>query len=289
MAEFLEERLPVDVRMGATYADDYDVEIVTTTGGQEYRALIQPFPRREFSVAYTDDAAALWSAILALYHRAYGRLAGFRVRCLDDYSTNGMTGIPTHADQPLEKLSASLYRLQKAYGAGASPLGIGLPVRTLFKPVSGTVKVAVAGKNFVAPTNYSVDHSTGKITFVSKTLGIAGINKAYPATITTGAHPFGGDDWLHVSGVAGMTEINGLRVRVVGELPGSITVDLDTTGFSTYTSGGTLNTLPQAGESVTGGCEFDIPCRFNSRIDVRHISRWLREAGAVDLIELINP
>ena len=95
MPEFLSERLPVDVRMGASYADEYAVEITTTAGGAEYRRLIHGFPARRFTINYTllrDDLAA---RVLALYHRAYGKFAGFRVRCADDFSTNNHTGAPT--------------------------------------------------------------------------------------------------------------------------------------------------------------------------------------------------
>ena len=50
-----------------------------------------------------------------------------------------------------------------------------------------------------------------------------------------------------------------------------------------------LNTRPQTGELVYAGCEFDLPCRFNSRIDVAHVGAEVREAGTIDIIELVVP
>jgi hypothetical protein len=50
-----------------------------------------------------------------------------------------------------------------------------------------------------------------------------------------------------------------------------------------------VNSQPQAAETVTGGCEFDLACRFNSRVDVAHASLAVREAQSVELIELLNP
>jgi hypothetical protein len=50
MAAFLEERFPVDVRLGMSYADEYAVEITTTAGGAEYRRLIHGFPARRFTI-----------------------------------------------------------------------------------------------------------------------------------------------------------------------------------------------------------------------------------------------
>ena len=78
---------------------------------------------------------------------------------------------------------------------------------------------------------------------------------------------------VHLSGVVGMTEINGLRGIVLSQTSGSITVDIDSSGFSAYSSGGVVNTRPQDGETVTGGCEFDIPAHFAAPIDVTHVTR----------------
>ena len=113
MADFLEERLPVDVRMGASYADEFQVEITQTSGGSEYRRLVHQYPVRHFTIHYTLTTTDLWSRPLALYHRAYGMLAGFRVKVKDDFSTNANTAAPTAFDQPLLMLSAGVYQLQK--------------------------------------------------------------------------------------------------------------------------------------------------------------------------------
>ena len=285
---FLEERLPVDVRMGARYGDDYDVEIVTTVGGQEYRSLVQPFPRREFTIEYNGDLDHLWNGIVALYHRAYKSLAGFRVRCLDDYSTNGHTGAPTATDQPLALVSTGVYQLQKQYGAGASPLAIGLPVRTLFKPVAGTVKAAIAG---ALQPGISVDTTTGRVTFQNKSASVTAVTKAAQAVATVGAHSFVVGDSVVFTGfdAGSMFQLNNVRAAVTATTATTITVAIDSTTFSTFTTGGSVNTRPQAGEAVTGGCEFDIPCRFNSAIDLTHLARWVRETGQIDLVELLNP
>ena len=116
MAEFLEEVLPVNVRMGASYTDAYEVEITQVAGGGEYRKLTHQFPVRSFHINFTmlrDDMA---SKVLAVYHRAYGMYAGFRVKCLDDFSTNNHRGVPTSTDWILPKISSGVYQLIKGYG-----------------------------------------------------------------------------------------------------------------------------------------------------------------------------
>ena len=138
MAEFLEERLPVGVRMGASYGDEYAVEITENAAGAEFRRLVTPFPKRRWSVEYTQATSALWDNVVALYHRAYGTYAGFRVHCIDDNSTNGRAGQPTATDQVLALVSAGVYQLQKStapgpprwpWAAQAHPLQSRWPVR----------------------------------------------------------------------------------------------------------------------------------------------------------------
>ena len=206
---FLEESLPVSVRLGASYSDEYAVEITRTASGQEHRKLIHPFPVRRFSVHYTKTKGDIYEQILALYHRAYGKFKGFRVRAMDDYSTNGATGTPTASDQLLPRLSAGVYQLQKTYGAtGAS--------RTIYKPVSGTVVLAGDGLSIpeALVDGFTVDTTTGQIT---------------------------------------------------------------------------VDPAPAEGVAITGGCLFDIPCRFDGEIDITPLSPNYAETGEIAIVELINP
>ena len=287
---FLEERLPQEVRMGALYSDDYNVEIIKTASKAEHRRLIDPYPQREATIHYTQKTDDLWNKVVSLFHRAFGMFAGFRVRNMDDFSTNDHTGAPTAFDMPMALISSGVYQLQKQYGIGGTPLPIGFPVRTIFKPVAGTVLVGVSGVA-IAASGWSVDVTTGLVTFsANKTATITGITKAASAVISCAGHAFTSGESVYLSGVAGMTQINGQRAVISSVVAGtSITVPINSTAYSTYTSGGMTNTRPQPGESVTAGCEFDLPCRFNSRIDITHVSYNVRETGSIDIIELVNP
>jgi uncharacterized protein (TIGR02217 family) len=162
MAEFLDEVLPVNVRMGASYTDAYDVKIVQTASGSEYRELTHPFPVRSFHINFTLLRDEMMARVLAVYHRAYGMYAGFRVKCLDDFSTNNHRDVPTSTDWILPKISSGVYQLIKGYGSGGTPLGIGLPYRNIYKPETGTV--LVSKDNVTLSSGVSVDHSTGRVT-----------------------------------------------------------------------------------------------------------------------------
>lgn len=296
MPEFLEERLPIGVRNGASYSDEYRVEITQTASGSEHRRLVHPYPIRVYNIMYTQQTATLWDQVLALYHRAYGMFAGFRVKALDDYTTNARTAAPTATDQTLGIITAgTIYQLQTKYGTGGTPLSIGEPVRTIFKPVASTTKVAIGTLEQPTPAMWSVSTTTGRVTFAAnKTRSIAAITKDSPSVgstlITVGSHTFTTGESVHVSGITvGMTQINSMRGVITNTNATTITVAINSTTFSAYTSGGTVNTNPQTGEVVKGGCEFDIPCRFNSRIDVTALSVNMRESSQIEIIEILNP
>ncbi|MBI3144738.1 MAG: DUF2460 domain-containing protein [Pseudogulbenkiania sp.] len=211
MSEFLEQRFPIAVRLGASYEDDFVVDVGRTKGGKEHRRLLHPFPIRRFTVSFSRSKTDLFNEVLALYHRTYGKYAGFRVRAFDDWSTNGATNTPTPLDQQLIKVSAGVYQLIKAYGLSGAALGsIGYPYRKLFKPVTGTVRVAVDGIEQMS--GFTIDHTTGLVTFAAD--------------------------------------------------PGAA--------------------------MVTGGCEFDIPCRFDSTITVSPVSPSWAETEEINLMELID-
>ena len=285
--QFLEESLPVSVRMGASYADEHDVVISESANGNEYRTLRSASPRRTFTVSFVGQNADLWNSLIALYHRAHGTYAGFRVRHLDDHSTNGHTLAPTAADQDLLLVSAGVYQLVTEYGAGGTPLSIGLPYRVIHKPVAGSVRVSVSGVEIGA--GLAVDSTTGRVTFdANKTASITGISKA-PNAVISCTNTFAIGETVYITGVSGMTDVNGKRVTIIANTGSSITVDLNTTEYATWTSGGTLNTRPQTGEPVKAGCLFDIPVRFATAIDIAHISRQHRETSQIDLVELLNP
>jgi hypothetical protein len=81
---------------------------------------------------------------------------------------------------------------------------------------------------------------------------VTDITNASPAVVTTSApHGFADDEQVTLTGVGGMTEVNG-NIYYVKSSPSPTTLeleettagpDLDSTGFGVYTTGGTINTI----------------------------------------------
>jgi uncharacterized protein (TIGR02217 family) len=290
MPYFLEERFTQLIRYGSTWSEEFAVQASQSSGGDGYKSLDHPYPRRTFDASVMLDTEKLWNEVVNVYMRAYGRFAGFRVRCFDEWSTNGQKLPPTAFDQPMGLVSAGIYELRKYYGRDKAALSIGYPYRKLKKPVAGTTLVGI-GATAIRSADWSVDTTTGRVTFAADlTRAVASITKAAQAVLDVGSgHPFVTGMSLHVSGAAGMVEINGLRALVTGTGATTVTLAINSTAFSTYTSGGVVHTRPQTGETVTSGTEFDFPVEFTTALPVGMTYPGWRPVESLILRELLNP
>ena len=162
MSEFLEDRISGLISYGSSYSDEYQVTLTRTAGGAEHRKLVHPYPLRRFRLIMREDVEGYWD-VVNLYHRAYGRYAGFRAQAFDDHTSaaDGRSA-PTRLDQALTYVSSGVYQLRKEYGVDAAGLGIGRPARVIYKPVSGTTIVAKNGT--LLTSGVTVDTTTGRVT-----------------------------------------------------------------------------------------------------------------------------
>lgn len=73
----------------------------------------------------------------------------------------------------------------------------------------------------------------------SQTSTITGITQSNPAVITT-TSTFGIGQIVQISGVGGMTELNGNSYEVIANTGTSLTINVDSSEFTAFTSGGTV-------------------------------------------------
>lgn len=294
MGEFIEERLDPCIRLGAEAEDSYFVDVTRTAGGARYAALKNGKPYRTFNIDYVKPGSALAQSVLSLYHRTYGGFAGFRVKAWDDFTT-ALDGRAAYSmlDCTLQKISAGVYQLLKEYGRDKPGLAsIGRPKRLIFKPVAGQVAVAVNAQ--VLPSaQWAVDTTTGRITLAAnKTDTVAGITNAAQAVVDVGTNAFLVGESVAFTAVLGMTQINGLRGTITAKPDSThITVNINSTAFGTYTSGGTVQTHPldSGSDILTAGCEFDTPVAFDSAFSAQALGNEIYDASGLRLVELLNP
>jgi uncharacterized protein (TIGR02217 family) len=294
MGEFIEERMNVCMRVGAQQEDSYFVQAVTTSGGNRYASLKNALPYRVFDVDYVKPGADLENEIASLFHRTWGGYAGFRVKAWKDFTT-ALDGVSAYAatDCILNKISTGVYQLLKEYGRDKPALAsIGRPKRLIYKPVAGRVAVAVSGQALPSG-QWTVDTTTGRVTLAAnKTDTIVGITQAANAVLDVGTNTFLVGESVVITGVAGMTQINGRRGLITAKPDSThITVAINSTAFTAYTSGGTVQTLPldTGADLVTAGCEFDIPVAFDSAFSSSALGNGVFDASGLRLVEILNP
>lgn len=288
MPMFLEERLYENIDYGSDFSSEYSNSIVETVGGDEYRSQRHPFVVARLGIEFERQTNFVVSEVIDLNNRAGGTLRGFRVMHPVDFSTNNYRDTPTMLDQHLPLVNPTVpgvYQLMRWFGDYTDTK---CARRRIRKPVAGSVLVAVAGAAYPA-AQWSVVNTTGVVTMAANKTGtITAISKASSAVITI-ANSMAVGESVYISGVVGMTQINGRRALITARDASSITVAINSALFSDYTSGGTVNTRPQTGEAVTAGCTFDLPMRFNANLGGR-FSNWdTITARGVDLIEILNP
>jgi hypothetical protein len=105
---------------------------------------------------------------------------------------------------------------------------------------------------------------------------ISAITKANPAVVTATSHDYENGDEVVITGVGGMTEVNGKRFLVADkttntfELQDKDGVDINSSAFTTYTSGGVSNKVFEITTPYTTAQLFDI--KFAQSADVMYIT-----------------
>lgn len=173
MNSFHEVRFPVEVSFGATGGPERRNEIVALTSGRERRNLRFSQSRRHFDAGTGVRSLADLYDIIAFFEARRGSFHGFRFRDPFDMKSCAPDQTPAPGDQLIGTGdgSAASFQLVKRYGAGAD-----VYVRAIRKPVSGTVRVAVAGVERTNPTHFTVNHQTGMVTFQPGAIPASGQN-----------------------------------------------------------------------------------------------------------------
>ncbi len=174
---FHEVRFPVAVSFGATGGPARRNEIVLLTSGHERRNARFSDSRRTYDAGTGLRSLDDVYEVLAFFEARRGSLHGFRFRDPFDMKSCRPDLAPQPADQTIGQGDGATaeFQLVKTYGEGADAY-----VRTIAKPVAGSVRVAVGGTEAEEGVAFAVDHATGAVTF------LAGHVPAAAAEVTAG-------------------------------------------------------------------------------------------------------
>lgn len=152
-------RFPLNIARGGSGGPERRTEIVVTGSGAEERNSRWADSRRRYNagsgIATRDDL----HAVLAFFEERRGRLHGFRWKDHTDFKSCAPGRIVSALDQELGFGDGARreFQLIKRYGSGLRDY-----IRTITKPVAGSVRVAVAGQE---AADVAVDGLTGMLRF----------------------------------------------------------------------------------------------------------------------------
>lgn len=159
---FHETQFPTDISYGSTGGPMRRTEIITLDSGFEQRNTPWSQSRHRFNVSYGVKTYDQLHTLKAFWEARNGQLHGFRYKDWSDFKSVAPQQSVGAADQGLGTANGSQtqFQLVKTYTSGSNSY-----VRTIKKPVSGTVRVA---KNGVEQfSGWTVDTTTGIVTFSS--------------------------------------------------------------------------------------------------------------------------
>jgi uncharacterized protein (TIGR02217 family) len=163
---FHEVRFPDNISRGARGGPERRTQVVELASGDEERNASWADSRRRYDVAYGIRRADDLAAVVAFFEARNGRLHGFRFKDWADYKSALPSQAITATDQQIGTGTGSqqTFQLAKRYASGAQTW-----VRTITKPVVGTVRVALGMVEQMS--GWTVDTMTGSLTFTTAPAG----------------------------------------------------------------------------------------------------------------------
>jgi uncharacterized protein (TIGR02217 family) len=161
-------RFPTSISRGATGGPERRTEIVTLASGSEERNARWANSRRRYEAGFGVKSLADLQTVIRFFEERRGRLHGFRWKDHADYKSSANGGSVTPLDQAIGTGTGATasFQLVKRYGSGLRDY-----IRTIAKPVAGTVRLAVNG---VETSFFTVNAATGLVTFTAGHIPPAG-------------------------------------------------------------------------------------------------------------------
>ncbi len=174
---FHEIRFPTAISRNGQGGPERRTDVVVLGSGHEERNARWADSRRSYNAGYGIKSLDDLNAVIAFFEERRGRLHGFRFRDPYDWKSCAPSAMPSPLDQIIATGdgATAAFQLVKIYGSSYAPW-----TRSIAKPVAGTVLVAVGGLTKAPGTDFTVDTTTGRVTFLAGHIPAAG------AVITAG-------------------------------------------------------------------------------------------------------
>lgn len=160
-------RFPDNISYGSVGGPKYNTTLVIVDSGWEYANINWENARHEFNVAMGVRSMSELSDLIRFFHLCRGRAHSFRYKNWSDYKSCDVEEVITPYDQifGVGDGTTKSFQLVKRYDLyGLVDL---VNEYTIKKPVPNTVVVSINNVIKTVNTDYTVNYSTGIITFTN--------------------------------------------------------------------------------------------------------------------------
>ncbi|MEQ8825481.1 MAG: DUF2460 domain-containing protein [Filomicrobium sp.] len=170
---FHEVLFPTGISRGAEGGPERRTDVVVLGSGYEERNSRWADSRRSYNAGYGVRSLDELHEVIAFFEERRGRLYGFRWRDHGDWKSCAPGETISATDQQIGTGDGAeaTFALVKTYGSAFAPW-----TRTISKPVTGTVIVAVDGTVQQETTDYLLDAATGVVVFQPSSIPSNGAN-----------------------------------------------------------------------------------------------------------------
>jgi len=159
---FHEVQFPANLSFGALGGPQRRVDVVTLANGFEERNTSWAHSRRVYDAGLGLRSLDDVEAVIAFYEARYGQMYGFRWKDWSDYKSAIPSAEIDRGDQQIALGDGitTQFQLIKTYRSGGHTYA-----RPITKPVAGSVILAVEQDDKQELVDYTIDNTTGVITF----------------------------------------------------------------------------------------------------------------------------
>ncbi|RME16875.1 MAG: TIGR02217 family protein, partial [Alphaproteobacteria bacterium] len=157
-----EVRFPPSLSFGSVGGPERRTEVVTLTNGFEERNTPWAHSRRRYDAGVSMRSLDDVETLIAFFEARQGQLYGFRWKDWSDYKSCRPSAEVDYQDQVIATGDGftTTFQLTKTYRSGTFDY-----VRPITKPVAGTVTLGLQGDRLTDTIHFTVDETTGLVTF----------------------------------------------------------------------------------------------------------------------------
>lgn len=165
MAFIESPRFPDNISYGSKGGPKFNTVITTVNSGYEYNNINWDQARHYYDVSMGVRSLEELSDLVKFFQIVRGRGHYFRYKDWADYKSCDLEQTITNTDQifGVGDGNTTDFQLIKTYDIGGGIIN----QRDINKPVNGTLAIAVDGTAKLETTDYTVDYTTGIVTFLT--------------------------------------------------------------------------------------------------------------------------